>query len=109
MALLEANAARDDWADDPHLSDAQLAALSALSDADIEDALDRATDDDFWHALDQVRSTATAPSTNEWVLWLSARRPLCDFGAISGVALVPDPWVHRGFRRVRAGSITRRS
>ena len=60
MALLEANVARDDWSDDPTLSDAQLAALTALSDADIEDALDRATDDFFWHALDQVRSKATA-------------------------------------------------
>ena len=60
MAFLDAGVCRGDWVDNPELSQGQLDALNALTDAQIEAALETCTDDAFWAALDSVRTDATA-------------------------------------------------
>lgn len=53
---------RDDWSDDPNLTEDEVALLSNLSDETLQDALDHAfgTYEDVWYSmLDEVRGMAT--------------------------------------------------
>jgi hypothetical protein len=53
---------RDDWADNPDLTETEVALLGALSDETLQEALDtafRAVEDHWYSILDNVRGDAT--------------------------------------------------